>query len=426
MAPVVKAPFEAYLLPIFRRANSVTENPSFSFHHTVSTILPRITPINPEAGTVPPEVIPTKALFFLFGLIGAGFVVTASWFFFLAKNGGFHFKETDWDDYKSSVLRKKRQDGKTLSDATLSTDLGGGSIYHKRDSKRLRGSKKRSDPNSKGMNGKKIKAVKNLEDCSTQASEMSEISEIKSGILRETGRRNHEIKTTMSEVESFSGDIDKAAVDDLLAYRNEEPARVGGLNVESESSTFGGSVTESKITTSTVPSSRHSTRKKPKQKKDLRIGGIRKVISVNDGHKSQRAKKDETNRVEKTHIDYEKDRLLNSEARRLQEKGRAVQRRDFSFKIGDDSLVMTSDDEIARRERHERRRAKRRHSSRVTDNSSRLSEIQSSVGTSDIGTKSYNHPIPELSILSPRSDYAEERRRRRNGSQIIMQTGKGP
>ncbi|RKF83201.1 putative endosomal spry domain-containing protein [Golovinomyces cichoracearum] len=418
MAPVVKDPLEAYLPLILRRADSVTENPSFSFHHTVSTILPRNTPINPEAGTVPPEAIPTKALFFLFGLIGAGFVVSASWFFFLAKNGGFHFKETDWDDYKSSVLRRKRRDGKTLSDATLSTDLGGGSLYHKRDPKRSRGEKKRSTSNSKRFNGKNIQAVKKSEDCSTQASEMSEISEIKSGILRETGRRNYETKTTMSEIESFGGDIDETAVEDLLAYRNEEPARVGGLNVESESNTFGGSVTESKMTTSAVPSSRQSTKKRPKQKKDLRIGGIRKVISVNDGHKSQRAKTDERKRAEKVSINYEKERRLKAEARRIQEKDRAVQRRDFSFKIGDDSTVITSDDEIARRERHERRRAKRRQSSRATDNSSRLSEIQSSVGTSDIGTKSYNHPIPELSVLSPRSDYAEERRRRRNGSQV--------
>lgn len=77
-------------------------------------------------GTISPEDIPNTLIFIVFGLIGAGFVCTAIWFFFRAKNGGFVFQEGDWEDYKSTVLRRKGPNGTTLSGASESTDLGGG------------------------------------------------------------------------------------------------------------------------------------------------------------------------------------------------------------------------------------------------------------------------------------------------------------
>ena len=55
-------------------------------------------------------------------------VLASIWFFFWAKNGGFHFQEGDWSDYKSTVLRRKGPDGRTLSNATKSTKLGGSTI----------------------------------------------------------------------------------------------------------------------------------------------------------------------------------------------------------------------------------------------------------------------------------------------------------
>ena len=55
-------------------------------------------------------------------------VIAGLWFFFWAKNGGFQFQEGDWDDYKSTVLRRKGPDGRTLSNATKSTKLGGSTI----------------------------------------------------------------------------------------------------------------------------------------------------------------------------------------------------------------------------------------------------------------------------------------------------------
>ena len=80
------------------------------------------------SGSFDPTTVNNKAMFVLFGILAASLVVTSMWFFFWAKNGGFHFKEGDWEDYKTTVLRRKGKDGKTLSNATKSTNLGANSI----------------------------------------------------------------------------------------------------------------------------------------------------------------------------------------------------------------------------------------------------------------------------------------------------------
>ncbi|KAI9670028.1 MAG: hypothetical protein M1817_004508 [Caeruleum heppii] len=79
-------------------------------------------------GTVNPYSVNNKGVLVVFALLSAALVITAIWFFFWAKNGGFVFREGDWEDYKSSVLRRKGRNGKTLSNATKSTDLGGDSV----------------------------------------------------------------------------------------------------------------------------------------------------------------------------------------------------------------------------------------------------------------------------------------------------------
>ena len=60
--------------------------------------------------------------------VGVSFVLGAIWFFFWAKNGGFKWRKGDWEEYKSTVLRRKGPNGTTLSNATKSTILGGGSV----------------------------------------------------------------------------------------------------------------------------------------------------------------------------------------------------------------------------------------------------------------------------------------------------------
>ncbi|KAF3345074.1 hypothetical protein VdG2_06687 [Verticillium dahliae VDG2] len=82
---------------------------------------------DPHKGTTDAHDINNTAVFVVFGLIGAAFVCTGIWFFFWAKNGGFYFKENDWDDYKTTVLRRRGPNGTLLTGATPSTNLGGGS-----------------------------------------------------------------------------------------------------------------------------------------------------------------------------------------------------------------------------------------------------------------------------------------------------------
>ncbi|EMD92917.1 hypothetical protein COCC4DRAFT_197031 [Bipolaris maydis ATCC 48331] len=83
-----------------------------------------------SAGAKPPLDLAGPGFQALFALIGIGMAFMAIWFFFWAKNGGFKWREGDWEDYKSTVLRRKGPDGKTLSNATKSTRLGGGSVVH--------------------------------------------------------------------------------------------------------------------------------------------------------------------------------------------------------------------------------------------------------------------------------------------------------
>jgi hypothetical protein len=78
----------------------------------------------PGSGSKNPLSFNNDGFLLLFGLIAAAMVLTSVWFFFFAKNGGFHWKKGDWEEYKSTVLRRKGVDGKTLSNATKSTKLG--------------------------------------------------------------------------------------------------------------------------------------------------------------------------------------------------------------------------------------------------------------------------------------------------------------
>jgi len=84
--------------------------------------------IPPGSGSFDPHDVNNKGILALFGLIGVGMVLASIWFFFWAKNGGFRWRKGDWDDYKSTVLRRKGPNETTLSGATKTTELGGGSV----------------------------------------------------------------------------------------------------------------------------------------------------------------------------------------------------------------------------------------------------------------------------------------------------------
>lgn len=136
----------------------------------------------PGSGAIDPHHIDNRGFFALFALVGVFLVLGGIWFFFWAKNGGFYFRKGDWDDYKSTVLRRKGPNGTTLSGATRTTRLGGGSV--------VAGGGQDMDEKffQKGVQaGRKKKGPR--------------------------GNKNNEDS-------------------DMRAYRHEKPARVGGLNRE--------------------------------------------------------------------------------------------------------------------------------------------------------------------------------------------------
>ncbi|PMD18312.1 hypothetical protein NA56DRAFT_680779 [Hyaloscypha hepaticicola] len=363
------APVESYLSSLLKRTPS-----------TVSDLSPKAVllaartkdlaarSVDSGAGVTPPTSIPNKAVFALFGLIGVGFVLTGLWFFFWAKNGGFYFRENDWDDYKSTVLRRKGPNGTTLSGASASTDLGGGSIVHgEKNSRSGRG--KKNKKRYKDFDEEESRTMESSLGGSTLGSEMSELKKPKKEkkAKKEKKKDKHEGSDLMSEIDLHEEELDPAVVDAVRAYRHEKPARVGGLNKQPD-----GMVSTSE-------------------------GGNSSFWAKSAGSDRQ---------IEEDHV--------KAEARKLQEKGRAAQRRDFSFQAGDDSTVV-SDERSLRREDRERRRASRSPTKKVPGSYYEESLLGSDI-SGDIGTKSYHHPIPGLSSTAGSSDYAEERRKKRNGA----------
>jgi hypothetical protein len=366
--------------------------------------------VNAGSGVTPPQNMPNKLIFILFGLIGVGFIVTGIWFFFWAKNGGFYFKDNDWEEYKSTVLRRKGPNGTTLSGATASTDLGGGSIVHGEKTSRWRFKKSR-----KGGGGTRYKDFdeeRTLAGSARDSALSSEMGELKyDDIVGKRAKKEKKSRRTRSEAQDEGGD--HRTRDELRAYRHERPARVGGINKESDASAFDGSTADNSTAASELLYNRESTptntpTKVRKEKKDSYTGGtggIRKVESASNSGPSfwERA----TGSTKKKNDQEDR---IQAEARKLQEKGRSS-RRDFSFQAGDDGSSGIGGDEEEARARREARRERRANRS-PTKNVPGSYYEESVVGSElsgDTGTKSYHHPIPGLSS----SDYADERRKRR-------------
>ena len=304
----------------------------------------------------------------LFALIGVGFVVTGIWFFFWAKNGGFHFKETDWDDYKSTVLRRKGPNGTLLSGATPSTNLGGGSVY--KDVADDDGTTVVTE--STYLSGitagaSDIAARRKREQKRKEKQQQRKRREAKEAKERAGGRHVGDGGAVTDEV------AEKEARDQLRNYRHERPARVGGLNKESDGSAWDGSTNATESTASstllskrqtptktTTPTTTTTPTKKP--------APIRKVYSTADRTSARESER------------------IRAEARRLREESRGrVARRDFSYNRpgGADSAMSES-----------------------------LLESAGPAG-SELGTKSYHHPMPELRQRDREREREKERERAR-------------
>ncbi|KAJ9142605.1 Endosomal spry domain-containing protein [Pleurostoma richardsiae] len=368
---------------------------------------------DPSKGVVDPHNINNNAMFALFALIGVAFVVTGIWFFFWAKNGGFHFKKDDWDEYKSTVLRRKGPNGTTLSGATPSTQLGGGSVY--KDVVTDDGSTEDATTVVSGTTGltgvtagasdiagrerrRKKREQKEREKERRREEKAREKEKKKSGGGRKkAGRRVGEDGVLVDE------DAEAEAKAQLRNYRHEKPARVGGLNREAEGSSWDGSTnpsqstaagTESTVTSELISNRERTPTSTPTKQKDNQrsagaAGGIRKVYSTAD-------------------------KTASREARRMREEGRSAghsSRRDFSFqRAGGESSPR-----------------------RLLDEDEREVHVpgtwvpESEVGgedDGDLGTKAYHHVIPGLSSVASSSnvgstvssDYAEEKRKKRGGA----------
>ncbi|KAI1126774.1 hypothetical protein F5Y10DRAFT_244000 [Nemania abortiva] len=218
--------------------------------------------IDPSIGVTDPNDINNTFIFVLFGLIGVGLVLTGIWFFFWAKNGGFHFKENDWDDYKSTVLRRKGPNGTILSNATPSTNLGGGSIYKDVDD----GATEYTGGLTQ-MTGDTSDTVSTLTGITAGASDIA--GRERRRRAREKKEREHEKRRDRKKGRRKVGedgvlvdeDAEAEAKQKLRAYRHERPARVGGLNKESEGSEWDGSTNPemSTVAGSSLLSNRQST-----------------------------------------------------------------------------------------------------------------------------------------------------------------------
>ncbi|KAF6813455.1 endosomal spry domain-containing protein [Colletotrichum sojae] len=335
---------------------------------------------DPNSGVTRPQDINNTAIFVLFGLIGAALVITGIWFFFWAKNGGFYFKENDWDDYKSTVLRRKGPNGTILSNATKTTKLGGGSVY------------KDYDDNTTSISGTTLSGI-TAGASDIAAREKRERKREKKRREKEAARRSEKRSSRRHQDETgvlIDEEAEREAKQHLRSYRHEKPARVGGMNKESEASEWDGSTNP---TESSVSSNLLSNRETTPTSTPNKSGGIRKVYSTADRNEERERQR------------------IRAEARKLQEKGRsaASSRRDFSFQ----RASTVAEDQATRGYALPPPQEEPEHS---IPGSWAESDITSAVN-SDYGNKSYHHPIPELSSQSAvSSDYANERRKKRQAN----------
>ncbi|KAK5135610.1 hypothetical protein LTR08_005090 [Meristemomyces frigidus] len=190
--------------------------------HTVLTARDVTTTYVPGSGTKAANTFNNAGFMALFAILGAAMVVASLWFFFWAKNGGFHYPEDAWDDYKSTVLRRKGPDGKTLSNATKSTKLGGSTIagtqHFKWQKQAARSVVGRDEKGRKGIRAKRGFAK-------THSILYSQDDYMTESFATETVSDMTEVRT------DYTGHHNKRYRDrDYEQYKKEKPARVGGLN----------------------------------------------------------------------------------------------------------------------------------------------------------------------------------------------------
>ncbi|KAF1822411.1 uncharacterized protein K489DRAFT_389272 [Dissoconium aciculare CBS 342.82] len=242
------------------------------------------------SGSVSPDSISNPAIFALFAFVGVGMIVASLWFFFWAKNGGFQWKQNDWEEYKSTVLRRKGPDGRTLSNATKSTKLGNGTIvgtqHYAWEKEMARSVVGRDEKGRKGILGRRGWGGTHsvfyddgymTESFATRTVVTDEMSELRSDA--DTEEREKHTKRYRDR--------------DVQQYKKERPARVGGLNRVADGSHFDYTNSErSDIMTETVisDSSTHPMLEKP---------SAQEIQARKDKERAERKARDEVARMER-------------------------------------------------------------------------------------------------------------------------------
>ncbi|KAJ6090365.1 hypothetical protein N7486_009180 [Penicillium sp. IBT 16267x] len=368
----------------FNEVNIADRSPSVSLNNLVArsdSTSTATSNVKYGQGTIDPHSIKMQGLLALFALIGAAFVLGSIWFFFWAKNGGFHWRKGDWDDYKSTVLRRKGPDGRTLSNATKSTKLGGGSVV----------GKGYSDDGYTYTDGTYTQAASTI----MTEDKPKRKRNFKEKILR----RNRD--------DQWEGEGDA----DVRAYREEKPARIGGMNREADGTYHGSDYDSSAPPThynrSEMSEVRDYAYEKPRRSKTKQKRNA-SGFSFTAGSEDVLSQTTEEHQLrDPSRRDQDREREARRENRRRDRRSAAA------------SSVPSAPSSRTSSPRKKETRKMPGHFTEPLDFSSSgtRSEYQySNVDTEDSGTKSYHHPIAGLSKGYRRDDPCDGRRSRRRDS----------
>lgn len=199
----------------------------------------------PVGGAINPSDVNMKALQAAFAIIGVSMVLGIIWFFFWAKNGGFQWRKGDWDDYKSTVLRRKGPNGTTLSNATKSTRLGGGSVVGQGYSDR--------DASSIGFTDHDETSTVYTGTMTDLSSNAPIIKEKQGQFAGDKRKKRSERAKDRKKREMQQAAYEGAHDADVRAYMAEKPARVGGINSHGDTLHYGTDYTDTEGSVYSAP-----------------------------------------------------------------------------------------------------------------------------------------------------------------------------
>ncbi|KAI4747950.1 hypothetical protein E4T50_01746 [Aureobasidium sp. EXF-12298] len=226
----------------------------------------------PCAGCLDPSKVNNKIYFSLFALIFAAIVVASIWFFFHAKHGGFHWQQGDFDDWKSTVMRKKDANGNTIYSARSV-------VSRPRKSDRI-AAKSVVGFDEKGRKG--IMAVRGFGGSHSvyYSDGFTQYSGDRSDAMTSISRNHHNTEKKQPKIRGGGYSAAPTTTDhsrryrdrDLRDYKHEKPARVGGMNRSADGTSYDYSdrsdtVTEMTETSSAAPILSSSDRKRQKAEK---------------------------------------------------------------------------------------------------------------------------------------------------------------